>query len=167
MVDRGVQTVARIGKLNGWQPVVSAVDITGKVLPEFSWPIRVYYEDTDSGGVVYYANYLKFMERARTEYLRSMGFEQDQLRREQGILFTVHSLQVDFRLPARFNDALEVSACVSDVKRASLTFSQTIRRRDAAPVLCDGSVRIACVDAESFKPIPIPEVIRSELVNAR
>lgn len=136
-------------------------------MSQFCWPVRVYYEDTDSGGVVYYANYLKFMERARTEYLRSMGFEQDRLRREQGILFTVHSLQVDFRAPARFNDALEVSAEVSDTRRASLLFSQAVRRRDEPVVLCAGTVRIACVDAESFKPASIPEVIRSELVNAR
>lgn len=136
-------------------------------MSEFCWPVRVYYEDTDSGGVVYYANYLKFMERARTEYFRSLGFEQDLLRQEQGILFTVHSLQVDFRSPARFNDALEVTASVSDARRASLTFAQSIRRRDEAPALCRGSVRIACVDATSFKPVSIPEMIRSELVNAR
>jgi len=129
--------------------------------------VRVYYEDTDSGGVVYYANYLKFMERARTEYLRSLGFEQDRLRQEQGILFTVHSLQVDFRLPARFNDALEVTASVSEARRASLTFSQHIRRSGEPPLLCTGTVRIACVDASGFRPVPIPDVIRSELVNAR
>jgi len=135
-------------------------------LSQFCWPVRVYYEDTDSGGVVYYANYLKFMERARTEYLRSMGFEQDQLRRDQGILFTVHSLQVDFSLPARFNDALEISAEISDLKRASLAFSQSVRRRGEPTPLCSGTVRIACVDADSFKPKPIPEMIRSELLNA-
>ena len=143
------------------------LSLTGKSLSQFCWPVRVYYEDTDSGGVVYYANYLKFMERARTEYLRSMGFEQDQLRREQGILFTVHSLQVDFRSPARFNDALEVSAEISDTKRASLLFSQSVSRRGESTILCAGTVRIACVDAESFKPASIPEVLRSELVNAR
>lgn len=136
-------------------------------MSQFYWPVRVYYEDTDSGGVVYYANYLKFMERARTEYLRALGFEQDRLRREQGILFTVHSLQVDFRSPARFNDALEVGAEISDAKRASLLFSQTVRRRDEPAVLCAGSVRIACVDADTFKPASLPEVVRSELVNAR
>ncbi|MCG6866053.1 MAG: tol-pal system-associated acyl-CoA thioesterase [Thiogranum sp.] len=139
---------------------------TREGLSQFCWPVRVYYEDTDSGGVVYYANYLKFMERARTEYLRSMGFEQDQLRRDQGILFTVHSLQVDFSLPARFNDALEISAEISDLKRASLAFSQSVRRRGETTPLCSGTVRIACVDAESFRPKPIPEIIRSELLNA-
>jgi len=132
-------------------------------LSQFCWPVRVYYEDTDSGGVVYYANYLKFMERARTECLREMGFEQDRLRKDQGILFTVHSIQVDFKRPARFNDALEVSAEISEQRRASLTFFQQIRRSGEIDALCSGHVRVACVDAVSFKPAPIPEFIRSEL----
>jgi acyl-CoA thioester hydrolase len=134
-------------------------------LAQFFWPVRVYYEDTDSGGVVYYANYLRFMERARTERLRAVGFEQDQLRREQGILFTVHSVQVDFKQPARFNDALEVSAEIIEGRRASLTFFQEVRRSGEPPVLCSGRIRIACVDARSFKPTPIPDLIRSELTN--
>jgi len=134
-------------------------------LSQFFWPVRVYYEDTDSGGVVYYANYLKFMERARTERLRALGFEQDQLRRDPGILFTVHSVQVDFKRPALFNDALEVTAEISEQRRASLTFEQEIRRCGADEVLCDGSVRIACVDASTFKPCSIPEFIRAELTN--
>ena len=134
-------------------------------MSQFVWPVRVYYEDTDSGGVVYYANYLKFMERARTECLRTMGFEQDKLRQELGILFAVHSLQVDFRRPALFNDELEVSAEMRSRGRASLTFFQEIRRRGASDVLCSGHVRIACVDAHSFKPVPIPESVRSELTN--
>ena len=134
-------------------------------LSQFVWPVRVYYEDTDSGGVVYYANYLKFMERARTECLRTMGFEQDKLRQEQGVLFAVHSLQVEFRRPALFNDALEVSAEIRLQRRASLTFFQQIRRRGASDVLCCGHIRVACVDAHSFKPVPIPESVRSELTN--
>ncbi len=128
--------------------------------------MRVYYEDTDCGGVVYYANYLRFMERARTEYLRALGFDQGQLRRDLGILFTVHSLQVDFRSPARFNDALEVTAAVSAAGRASLSFDQTICRSGETRALCRGTVRIACVDATTFKPTPIPETIRSELLDA-
>lgn len=143
------------------------MSVAGESLTKFYWPVRVYYEDTDSGGVVYYANYLKFMERARTEFLRSMGFEQDQLRRDPGILFTVHSIQVDYRLPARFNDALEVSAEITGSRRASLTFSQIVRRQGETTPLCDGVIRIACVDANSFKPAPIPDVIRAELLNAR
>lgn len=132
-------------------------------MSQFTWPVRVYYEDTDSGGVVYYANYLKFMERARTERLRTLGFEQDSLRTEQGILFTVHSLQVDFHQPARFNDALEVTAAVSEQRRASLTFDQQVRRRDEASVLCSGKIRVACVDATSFRPSPIPGFILEAL----
>jgi acyl-CoA thioester hydrolase len=152
----------RIG--NYWKALLS---LTGASLSQFCWPVRVYYEDTDSGGVVYYANYLKFMERARTECLRAMGFEQDQLRQEEGILFTVHSVQADFKQPAKFNDALEVTAEISEQRRASLTFSQEIRRRGEPDLLCSGRVRIACVDAHSFKPVPIPEVVRSELTNVR
>jgi acyl-CoA thioester hydrolase len=134
-------------------------------LSRFCWPVRVYYEDTDSGGVVYYANYLKFMERARTEYLRAAGFEQDQLRQDPGILFTVHSVQADFKRPATFNDVLEVSAEISEERRASLTFLQEIRRAGENEVLCRGLVRIACVDAASFKAVAIPDFIRSELMS--
>lgn len=147
---------------NYWKALLS---LTGASLSQFYWPVRVYYEDTDSGGVVYYANYLKFMERARTERLRTLGFEQDQLRQDEGVLFTVHSVQADFKQPARFNDALEVTAEISEQRRASLTFSQEIRRHGESGVLCCGQIRIACVDAHSFKPVPIPEVIRSELTN--
>ena len=123
----------------------------------------MYYEDTDSGGVVYYANYLKFMERARTERLRTMGFEQDRLRQNHGILFTVHSIQVDFKRLARFNDALEVSAELSEQRRVSLTFFQEVRRCGEAEVLCNGQVRIVCVDSASFKPVLILDFIRLEL----
>ncbi len=139
--------------------------LQGVGLSRFCLPVRVYYEDTDCGGVVYYANYLKFMERARTEYLRAAGFEQDQLRQDQGILFTVHSVRIDFKRPATFNDALEVSAKISEQRRASLTFFQEIRRAGEPDVLCSGDVRIACVDARSFRAIAIPEFIRSELTS--
>ena len=143
------------------------LSLTGDGLSKFFWPVRVYYEDTDSGGVVYYANYLKFMERARTEYLRSLGFEQDRLRKEQGVLFAVHSLQVNYRQPARFNDTLDISAEISDIRRTSLTFSQHVLQHGEGDLLCEGQVRIACVEDGSFRPTPIPETIRSELLNAR
>jgi acyl-CoA thioester hydrolase len=128
-------------------------------LSQFVWPVRVYYEDTDSGGVVYYANYLKFMERARTEYLRGMGFEQDKLRRDEGILFAVHSVAVDFKRPAVFNDVLDVTAELSEQRRVSLTFIQEVRRRGELRVLCRGVIRVACVDAASFRPAAIPDVV--------
>jgi len=126
-------------------------------LNNFSWPVRVYYEDTDAGGVVFYANYLKFFERARTEMLRAMGYEQDELTANEGIIFVVRSVQVDYLSPARFNEQLQVSAEVRLVKKASLTFEQMITRGD--DVLCKGSVRIACLDAQTMRPKAIPETL--------
>lgn len=123
----------------------------------FSWPVRVYYEDTDAGGVVFYANHLKFFERSRTEMLRAMGFEQDELTANEGIIFVVRSVQVDYLSPARFNEQLQVSAKVSLAKKASLTFEQTITRGDE--VLCKGSIRIACLDVQTMRPKAIPETL--------
>lgn len=143
------------------------LSVTGDGLSQFCWPVRVYYEDTDSGGVVYYANYLKFMERARTEFLRSLGYEQDCLRREEGVLFAVHSLQLDYRAPARFNDSLEVTACADDIRKTSINFHQRVTRVSGGALICEGRVRIACVDAGSFRPAAIPEKLHMELVNAR
>ena len=130
---------------------------------EFRWPVRVYYEDTDAGGVVYYANYLKFMERARTEWLRDLGFEQDRLVREQGILFAVTEVDLRYLRPARFNDALSVTAQVVERRRASLQFGQTVYREDQA--LCAGRIRIACLDAVNFRPRPLPDRLIEELVD--
>ncbi|GAB4354148.1 MAG: tol-pal system-associated acyl-CoA thioesterase [Methylohalobius crimeensis] len=127
----------------------------------FTWPVRVYYEDTDAGGVVYYANYLKFFERARTEFLRALGFEQDQLREREGVLFAVRSIEAEYLRPARFNDLLEVSCKLTDYRRASLDFFQTVRKEEA--VLCEGRVRIACLDAGAFRPRPMPENLRKAL----
>ncbi|MDO9047662.1 MAG: tol-pal system-associated acyl-CoA thioesterase [Methylobacter sp.] len=126
-------------------------------MKNFIWPVRVYYEDTDAGGVVFYANYLKFFERARTEMLRAMGYEQDELIANEGIIFVVRSVQIDYLSPARFNEQLQVSAKVSLAKKASLTFEQVITRGD--DVLCKGSVRIACLDAQTMRPKAIPETL--------
>jgi acyl-CoA thioester hydrolase len=126
---------------------------------EFSWPIRVYYEDTDSGGVVYYANYLKFMERARTEFLRNSGFEQNQLKQEQGILFAVHSLSIQYIKPAVFNDELMVTTKIINPGRASLTFKQSIERLSERNLICDAEVKVVCLDAEKFSPVAMPKEI--------
>jgi acyl-CoA thioester hydrolase len=126
-------------------------------MKNFIWPVRVYYEDTDAGGVVFYANYLKFFERARTEMLRAMGYEQDELTTVEGIIFVVRSVQVDYLSPARFNEQLQVSAAVSLAKKASLTFEQVITRGD--DVLCKGIIRIACLDAQTMRPKAIPETL--------
>lgn len=126
----------------------------------FNWPVRVYYEDTDSGGVVFYANYLKFMERARTEYLRHFGFEQDILIEQQNIIFAVRSVQLDYISPARFNDQLTVTANIIELKKASMLFEQKIfRSNQTDKILCQGQIRIACLKADSFKPTAIPESI--------
>lgn len=128
---------------------------------KFSWPVRVYYEDTDAGGVVFYANYLKFFERARTEMLRSLGFEQDRLIDEQGVIFVVRSVQVDYLKPARFNEQIEVSAEVKQAKKTNFLFAQEISRD--SDLLCRGEVRIACLDARSMRPKVIPAEILEHL----
>ncbi|MDD5272924.1 MAG: tol-pal system-associated acyl-CoA thioesterase [Methylovulum sp.] len=130
----------------------------------FTWPIRVYYEDTDAGGVVFYANYLKFFERARTEMLRAMGYEQDVLRDEAGIIFVVRSVQVDYLSPARFNELLQVSSAVTQAKKASLTFAQTVSRGDAT--LATGLIRIACLNAGTMRPAAIPDYLLVSLTSA-
>jgi acyl-CoA thioester hydrolase len=130
-------------------------------MTEFNWPIRIYYEDTDAGGVVFYANYLKFFERARTEMLRQLGFEQDLLREQDGVLFVVRSVQVDYLKPARFNEKIDVSAKVTERKKTSLIFEQAITRQQ--DLLCTAEIRIACLDACSMKPKLIPHFILHQL----
>lgn len=129
---------------------------------EFSWPVRVYYEDTDAGGVVFYANYLKFFERARTEMLRSYGFEQDRLLEQDNVIFVVRSVSIDYLKPARFNEQVLVNAKIIENKKTTLTFEQTITRQD--DLLCSGKVRIACLDAQSMKPKLIPVAILEQLI---
>ncbi len=130
---------------------------------KFIWPVRVYYEDTDAGGVVFYANYLKFFERARTEMLRTIGYEQDELIANEGVIFAVRSVQVDYLRPARFNELLQVSAEVVDAKKVSLTFEQQITRGN--DVLCKSIIRIACLDANNMRPKIIPENLIELLKN--
>ncbi len=134
-------------------------------MTNFQWPVRVYYEDTDAGGVVYYANYLRFFERARTEMLRSSGFEQDQLIDQHQIVFAVRSIEVDYLLPARFNQSLLVDVGISQFRGVSILFNQQITSPDADEnkVLCRANVRIVCVDTQTFQPRPIPDLIREEL----
>ncbi|MFW5443427.1 MAG: tol-pal system-associated acyl-CoA thioesterase [Methylococcaceae bacterium] len=128
----------------------------------FHWPVRVYYEDTDAGGVVFYANYLKFFERARTELLRSKGFEQDELILKQKLIFVVRSVQVDYLSPARFNESIDVSAEITLAKKVSLNFEQLITRDN--DVLCKGNIRIACLDSETMRPKIIPDFLLQKLI---
>jgi acyl-CoA thioester hydrolase len=129
--------------------------------PVFSWPTRVYWEDTDAGGVVYHAQYLAFLERARTEWLRARGKGQELLRREHDLVFAVRAMQVDFRQPARLDDALEVSVELVGCRRASLVIAQAIRRDGA--LLLDAQVRVAALGAGDFRPRAIPDGLYMEL----
>jgi acyl-CoA thioester hydrolase len=127
----------------------------------FYWPIRVYYEDTDAGGVVYHSQYLNFMERARTEWLRSLGFEQAALRSFFNVLFVVHSMQIQFKKAARFDDLLSVETQLTRLKLGSFECSQTIVREQEA--IIQAQVKIACVNAITYKPTGIPAPIKSSM----
>lgn len=131
------------------------------VEPSFSWPARVYWEDTDAGGVVYHAQYLAFMERARTEWMREQGYGQELLRNEYGLVFVVRAMEIDFLKPARLDDALSVTAAVQDCRKASLVFAQSIRRGDE--LLLTAQVRIAALHADSFRPRGIPQPLLAQL----
>lgn len=130
-------------------------------MTQFTWPIRVYYEDTDSGGVVYHSNYLNFMERARTEWLRALGFEQTQLKDQHGLIIVIHSLSMQFKKPAYFNDMLAVHCELSELGRSSLIMQQSISRDGL--VLIEAQVKVAFVDAVSFKPIGVPDEMRHKI----
>ena len=123
----------------------------------FSWPVRVYYEDTDAGGVVYHSNYLNFMERARTEWLRALGFEQTDLRDNLQIVIVIHSLQIAFKKPAKFNDLLTVKCHLTKLGNSSWHCAQTILRDDE--VLIEAQVKAAFVNTHTFKPTRIPAAI--------
>ena len=136
----------------------------------FSWPARVYWEDTDGGGIVYYANYLRFLERARTEWLRAHGHSQQELARTAGLLFTVVSLRVDYRAPARLDDELLISCEPQAEGAASLRFLQRIYRAGPAvarshALLVEANVRVACVDARTLRPRRLPEFLLEALTS--
>ncbi len=127
----------------------------------FVFPVRVYYEDTDAGGVVYHSRYLNFMERARTEWLRASGFAQGALKQQEQVLFVVHSMQLQFKKPARLDDELEVFSQLMEMGRGSFSCRQQIMRDET--VLIEAQVKVACVDADSFKPTGIPARIKIAL----
>ncbi len=123
----------------------------------FSWPIRVYYEDTDAQGLVYYANYFKFMERARTEWLRSLGVEQDVLLYEERRLFVVIETGIEFLAPAKFNDEIVATAALSDLSRATFTMEQNIFRDSLdGELLCRGRTKAAFLNADTLRPMRVP-----------
>ena len=127
----------------------------------FVWPIRVYYEDTDAGGIVFYANYLKFFERARTEWLRACGVDQRKLAEESGALFVVRSTALDYLAPARLDDMLRIVSRIERLGRASVDFAQEAWRDDT--LLATGTIRVGCVDSKSMKPAAIPPPVQAAL----
>ncbi len=148
------------------------------MLTVFEIPVRVYHEDTDGGGIVYYANYLKYMERARTEYLRSLGFEQDDLRQEHGCIFVVTHVDIEYRRPATFNDSLRVSCELLETRRASFRVRQNVQRSEAKQgigqaeagseqgnLLTASTVSLACLNSETLVPQRIPRTLSTALAD--
>jgi len=131
----------------------------------FSWPIRIYYQHTDAGGMVFHANYFSFMECARTELLQSLGFDLGAIARRDRVLFVVHSAQIAYHRPALLNDALTVTARVTRVGLARLEFEQAVKREEE--VLASAALTLACVSADSHRPVPVPEAIRTRLEGLR
>jgi acyl-CoA thioester hydrolase len=127
----------------------------------FFWPVRVYYEDTDAGGVVYYANYLKFFERARTEWLRGIGLNQDKLAQEEGLIFVVRRALLDFVRPARLDDMLEVTVEPLKLARVYVDLAQEARRGTQA--LARAEIRVACLNQRNFRPAAMPQFLRDSL----
>jgi len=142
---------------------VSAGGADVSLAQPFAWPVRIYWEDTDAGGIVYYANYLKFMERARTEWLRAAGIEQLPLKERHGLMFVVVDIEAHYRKPARYGDELQVTCAVAERTRASLTFQQQVFRGGLdGELLVEGKARVACLDAVNLKPRALPQEITRE-----
>jgi acyl-CoA thioester hydrolase len=147
---------------------VTRIALKPSLQPElfvYSFPVRVYFENTDAGGVVYHAEYLKFMERARTEWLRHMGFDHQALDRHHGAVFVVTAASIDFAKPARLDDTLAVSVRLESLGKVRCVFAQEIRRDDE--VLVRAKITVACLQVESFKPAEIPEALRRKMEAAQ
>lgn len=145
-------------------PRLSKVE-TFKMLSNFTWNIRVYYEDTDAGGVVFYANYLKFFERARTEWLRATGVSQQLMTETHGVMFVVKSTAVDYHAPARLDNELKLTVVVERMGRASVQFVQQAWRLDGdrQELLATGRIKVGCVDAQRFRPSEIPDEVLNRI----
>ncbi len=128
---------------------------------QFHWPVRVYYEDTDAGGVVFYANYLKFFERARTEWLRALGFGQHEMARDHGCVFVVRHVDIDYRSPAKLDDALVLKSTITRIGGASLSFRQQAWRDEL--MLAESSITVVCVSLQTLRPMPMPEPVARAL----
>lgn len=128
-------------------------------MSRFSWAARVYWEDTDGGGIVYYANYLRFLERARTEWLRALGHSQQELARSPGILFAVAGLSIEYRRPAKLDDELMITCEPRGERAASMRFLQRIERAPGGKLLVEADVRVVCLDARTLRPKRLPDFL--------
>jgi acyl-CoA thioester hydrolase len=126
----------------------------------FAWPVRVYFQDTDAGGVVYHANYVNFMERARTEWLRTFGYSNAGMMKELGVMFVVRTIKLDYLKPAQLDDALLVTAHIKEIGRSRVILLQEIMRGEER--LAEGEVHLVCVDVNTFKPVSVPEILRNQ-----
>jgi acyl-CoA thioester hydrolase len=129
----------------------------------FHFPVRVYYEDTDASGVTYHANYLRWLERGRTEWLRALGLQQEGLRESLGAVFTVAGMEIEFRRPARLDDLLDVRTTVAALRRASIVFEQTLVRAADGEVLTRARVKVGCVGVGDFRPVPLPDALHQAI----
>lgn len=133
----------------------------GEAVPQiFTLQVRVYYQDTDAGGVTYHANYVNFLERARTEWLRTFGYTNMGMMKELGVVFVVRSIKLDYLRPALLDDLLTVSAQIKEIGRSRVTLYQTVRRGEE--LLLEGEVHLVCVTAQGFKPVPVPDALREQ-----
>jgi len=143
---------------------MSRIAVKPRLQPElftYSFPVRVYFENTDAGGVVYHAEYLKFMERARTEWMRHLGFDHQALAKHHRVVFVVTAVAADFQKAARLDDTLAVSVQLESLGKVRCVFVQEVRREDE--VLVKARVTVACVTGEHFKPVEIPEALRRKM----
>ena len=131
------------------------------MIKEFNWAARVYFEDTDSGGVVYHSNYLKFMERARTEWLRSLELNQVDLKKKDKIMFVVANVNIDYKKAARFNDELDIETSLDNIGASKVDLIQNIMKN--SELYTSAKVTIACIDSETFKPQRIPKLIKQQM----
>ena len=143
---------------------MSRIAVKPRLQPElfaYSFPVRVYFENTDAGGVVYHGEYLKFLERARTEWLRHLGFDHQALARNHKVVFVVFSMALEFLKPARLDDVVAVSVQLESLGKVRCVFAQEIKREDE--VLVKARVTVACVTGDAFKPVEIPEPLRKKM----
>lgn len=127
----------------------------------FKWSVRIYFEDTDSGGVVYHSNYLKFMERARTEWLRSLNLNQADLKKKDKIMFVVAKVYIDYKKAAQFNDALDIETSVDNIGASKVDLTQNIMKN--SELYTSAKISIACIHSETFKPQRIPKLIKQQM----